>query len=189
MDENSIVSVPSAAKDLLIELNGKIVAKLVRYSWWPPSQVGSECGIKDRMAFSLTAGPFAIYFTDGTILGVGSDSSLNSVIVWDEASAERKNIGTLADDSELFAISHIGEFATSFWGQFSGLPVTGTSILKREDMNAKQRSRPSEVGLRFSFPRGKSFIASHGLHDGTDDFSVIGESQMQKFPLQEIPIS
>jgi len=182
--------VPSIASDLLRGLNGKTVARLIRYSWWPAPQVAIECGIQDDMAFSLTAGPLAIYFEDGTILGVSSDPSLNSVIVWDESARSAcQNTTTLVDDAELFSISDAGKFATASWSQFTGLPVTSVAILKREDMNAKQRSRPSEVGLRFSFPGGKSFIASHGLHDNTDDFSVLEESQLLKVELDEIPIS
>ncbi len=182
--------VPSMAIEFLRRLTGKPVAKLVRYSWWPASEVAAQCGLEDELAFSLTAGPLAVYFEDGEILGFSSDPSLNSVIVWDEAvRGTSQGATSLASDEELFAISESGRFATVFWKQIIGCCVSGVTILKRRQMNAKTRQRPSEVGLRFSLSGGKSFVVSHGLHDNSDDFSVLEESQLSAVELEEIPIS
>ena len=52
-------------------------------------------------------------------------------------------------------------------------------------MNAKERTRPSEVGLRMHFGDSRALIASHGLHDGTDDFSVLEESDLSSMGLHE----
>jgi hypothetical protein len=181
---------PSKASELLRPLIGKKVTKLTRYSWWPAEEVATQCGIRDELAFSLTAGPLAVYFEDGTILGFASDPSLNSVIVWDEAArSEGQESASLESDEELFAISEVGQFAGEFWTQIVGLSVSGVTVLKRAQMNAKQRELPSEVGVRFCFTGGESFVLSHGLYDNSDDFSVLEESQLCAVELQEISIS
>lgn len=182
--------VPSKASDYLRGFLGKRVSRLVRYSWWPAEEVASQCGIRDDQAFSLTAGPLAIYFEDGAILGLASDSALNSVIVWDEAARRTSDSSRSLDaDDELFAISDSGPFASDGWQSFAGLSLSGLAILRRGAMSSKEQGRPSEVGLRFKFDRGASFIASHGLHDNSDDFSVLEESQLNGIELEEIPIS
>lgn len=191
MSSRHIVSMfPSKASELLRPLIGKKVTRLTRYSWWPAKEVATQCGIRDELAFSLTSGPLAVYFADGTILGFASDPALNSVIVWDEAArSESQESASLESDEELFAISAVGQFAGEFWKQIVGLSVSGVTVLKRTQMNAKQRERPSEVGLRFCFTGGKSFVLSQGLHDNSDDFSVLEESQLGAVELQEIPVS
>lgn len=181
--------VPSEANDFLRRLTGKQVIKLVRYSWWPGCEVAAQCGVEDQMAFSLTAGPLAIYFEGGEIIGLSSDPSLNSIIIWDEAARGESQVNNLLEgDDELFPISESGKFSTVFWAKIVGCRLIGVTILKRTDMTAKEQQRPSEVGLRFNFSRGKSFVVSHGLHDNSDDFSVLEESQLAVVELVGTPI-
>ncbi|MFT5591381.1 MAG: hypothetical protein ACI9ZF_003581 [Bradyrhizobium sp.] len=45
-------------------------------------------------------------------------------------------------------------------------------------MNAGEAAVPSELGLCFYFNDNEHFIASHGLHDGSDDFSVLMEAHI-----------
>lgn len=133
--------VPSKASEFLRRFTGKKVARLVRYSWWPAEEVGTQCGIRDEQAFSLTAGPLVVHFEDGAILGLASDSSLNSVIVWDET-ARRAGHGSssLDTDDELFAISESGPFAGGCWRQFVGLSLNGFTILRRATVSSKEGS-------------------------------------------------
>ena len=187
--QSSSSMVPSNAGGLLRGLAGKKVARLVRYSWWPGEEVSAKCGINDEQAFSLTVGPLAVYFEDGAIIGLASDPSLNSVVVWDEeARRNASDCASLEKDSELFAIAETGTFSTNYWRQFNGLSLKGMVILKRIEMNAKERERPSEVGLNLKFEGGKGFIASHGLHDDSDDFSVLEETKISGLEIREITI-
>lgn len=182
--------VPSKASEFLRGFKGRKVTQLVRYSWWPAEAVGAQSGISDELVFSLTAGPLAVYFDNGAILGVASDSELNSIIVWDEAARRASDDSRSLDkDDELFPISESGKFSGSRWRNFVGLSLSGFAILKRVAMNAKQRERPSEVGLCFKFENDANFVASHGLCDGSDDFSVLEQSQLPEMALEEIPIS
>ncbi|WP_413794514.1 MULTISPECIES: hypothetical protein [unclassified Pseudomonas] len=187
--KNTASMVPSMANELLRNTNGRRVDKLVRYSWWAASEVSVNCGIQDEMAFSLTAGPLVIYFEDGIVLGFSSDPSLNSVIVWDEAARSSAESHSLESDDDLFAIFVAGRFATVFWEEIVGDYVSDLTILKHREMSAKERQCPSEVGLRFRFSSGKSFVVSHGLHDNSDDFSVLEESQIKVDDLEEIPVN
>ena len=182
--------VPSMARDYLRNLLGKRVSRLVRCSWWPADEVASQYGIPDEHAFSLTAGPLAIYFEDGAILGLASDPALNSVIVWDEAASRANNISLSLDaDDELFAIPDHGPFAGGGWENFAGLTLSEFIILKRVAMSSKEQNRPSEIGLRLKFNGDASFIASHGLHNRSDDFSVLEGYQLPKMELREIPLA
>lgn len=45
-------------------------------------------------------------------------------------------------------------------------------------MTALEADRPSELGLKFVMENGMIFVASHGLYDGSDDFSVISYKQI-----------
>ncbi|HEX7642968.1 MAG TPA: hypothetical protein VF472_12245 [Burkholderiaceae bacterium] len=186
----STFGVPSKSIDLLRSYVGKRILRLVRYSWWPAEEVASHCGTRDEQAFSLTAGPLAIYFEGGAILGLTSDPSRASVIVWDEAAQKASDGASALDqDKELCAIADSGRFAARGWRHFNGRTLSELAILKRAGKNAKEEARPREVGLRFRCDDGTSFVASHGLHDGTDDFSVLEESQLIDVKLEEIPIS
>ena len=179
--ETSMSLNPSLSYDLLNIFRGKRVSQLVRYSWWPKENVASECDICDELAFSLTAGPLAVIFENGDVLGIASEPSLNSVILWldqcKDGKVERNS--SLDKDIELFPIScNDNIYANSFWKQFIGLTLLDFAILKKRSMNALQRELPSEVGLSFIFEGNIKFIASHGLHDGTDDFSVLEYNQI-----------
>lgn len=179
---------PPSRSDFLKGLLGKRLMGLIRYSWWPANEVASACDISANTVFSLAAGPLSIIFEGGEILGVSSDPALNSVLVWDEG---RRCVDSpslsFEQDGELFPIlASDKRYANPFWQQMIGLTLSGISILKKSAMSCKERELPSERGVRFQFENGKSFIASHGLHDGSDDFSVLEISQMMAFEIDEI---
>ncbi|MBB5020657.1 hypothetical protein HNQ59_003982 [Chitinivorax tropicus] len=182
---------PSTSSDFLNALIGVRIIDLVRYSWWPAGTVAAECGIGDAQAFGLTAGPLSIVFENGQILGLASDPTINSVVIWDE-SARRSTLSSIAlnQDDELFPIFAQNEvYATPFWKQVVGNTLTQLTILKRKTMSAKEGELPSELGLRFRMQNGLSFVASHGLHNGSDDFSVLEESQLAPMELVELMMS
>jgi hypothetical protein len=179
------------------ELNnciGKRVVKLVRYSWWPKEGISAECGIASEFSFSLTAGPLEVVFDDESSLGVASDPSLNSVIVWWERApgGDVCVASPLSVDTELYPVSaEDGEYSNQFWQKLLGRKITEFLILKKRLMSALESELPSELGLYFIFEENLGFVASHGLHDGSDDFSVLLPNQMsatQRDQLVEIPL-
>ncbi|MEO9382602.1 hypothetical protein [Chromobacterium phragmitis] len=182
---------PSASFDLLNTLMGVKIIDMVRYSWWPADEVAAECNIREEQAFALTAGPLGIVFENGRILGLASDPAMNSVVVWDEGARRSTSSNvTLDQDDELFPISAQDEVHSApFWKQVIGGTLAQLTILKRNIMSAKERELPSELGLRFQLQNGLIFVASHGLHNGSDDFSVLEESQLAPIELKELAIN
>ncbi|RYX92424.1 MAG: hypothetical protein EOO28_22065 [Comamonadaceae bacterium] len=172
--------IPSSSRELLKQFLGSKVIALVRYSWWAKEDIAATTGVGKPESFSLTAGPLAVQFEDGSILGVSSDPGTNSVVVWlDRFIGQVDTTQTLNEDSELFAIqANDKAHSMPYWAHFLGRTLCGFSIIKITDMNAKQASLPSERGLCFHFGAGDRFIAAHGLHDGSDDFSVIVDAQI-----------
>lgn len=171
---------PSVSKKILRELIGKKVTGLVRYSWWKKGEVANECHISKEQAFALTAGPLTVTFEDGSVLGVASDPSTNSVIVWlDNAHNLVDTDQPLCEDPDLFPIlANDKIYSEPQWGKFIGCTLTRFSILKNTNMTAGEAAVPSELGLCFYFKDTEHFIASHGLHDGSDDFSVLLDAQI-----------
>ena len=162
----NIQAIPSKSIELLVGLVGKRIIKLVRYSWWPKQDVSAECSVPEDMVFSLTAGPLAILLEDGSIVGLSSDPSLNSVVVWQDQSIEGGyfNPSALNKDDELFPITNDDlEYTGKFWPELSGLSVIGLSVLRKRSMIVLECNRPSEIGLRFTLENGVQFIASHVL--------------------------
>lgn len=181
---------PLMAADYLKSFVGLRVTRLVRYSWWPAEEAAVECNVDRSAVFSLTAGPLSVQFESGEIMGVASDPAINSVIVWDESARCHTSLfSTLDQDEELFPISAQDElYASAFWREIVGSVLIELTVLKKRVMSAKEEGVPSELGLRFVFQNGKSFIASHGLHDGSDDFSVLEEKKISITELVELEV-
>jgi len=124
---------------------------------------------------------------------VASDPGINSVIVWlDRAVGKARTSQTLSEDPELFPINAKDEaYSEPLWCKFTDRTLTGFSILKSTDMNSCQAGLPSEIGLCFLFGDKDRFIASHGLHNGTDSFSVVLDTQIDPIVrenLEELPL-
>lgn len=174
---------PSSAPEAIGALKNKRVIKLVRYSWWPAQDVAQECSISAIQAFSLTAGPVVVTVEGGVEIGVGSDPTLNSIVVWQEVgSHENLTKGTGEIWEMLFPIdANNVNYAGRFWAGLVGRTIVRISILKKREMSPIEASRPSELGLMFEFDTGERAVMAHGLHDGSDDFSVLEVSQVIGF--------
>lgn len=180
----SEVQVSSASFELLRYMMTKRIDKLIRYSWWPAEESVVKASIGSNEVFSLTAGPLAIVFENGYVVGVSSDPTLNSVILWAE---EKDNKILTSEESmreieDLFPVLNADPiYSQSSWADISQSIIVGYELLKYKHMNAIQLDRPSERGLRVLLNTGKSFILSHGLHNYSDDFSVIIDNQIDDF--------
>jgi hypothetical protein len=180
-DPNLPSRVPSEAAELLRSLIGQRLVKLVRYSWWPGAQVAQECGSAPSAAFSLTAGPLAMTFENGLTLGLASEPSLASVIVWQDRDVGGRAIRepTLDHDSELFPIDAAdSEFSQPHWARLLNATLSGVSVLRRRPVNSLHADLPREVGLCLRFEGGLELLAAHGLHDDSDDFAVVTLDQI-----------
>ena len=180
---------PMYFRDDLKKFIGKRVIKLIRYSWWPKKDIPAECGVSKELAFSFTAGPLEVIFEDESSLGLASDPSLNSVIVWRERESGGGScvISSLSADAELYPVdSDDEEYSSLVWRGLSGRQLIGFSILKKRAPSSLESELPSELGLSFNFEENVRFIASHGLHDGSDDFSVFMPNHLKEAQVDQL---
>ncbi|PSJ59038.1 hypothetical protein C7J99_31960 [Brevibacillus brevis] len=140
-----------------------------------------QCEIAQDEVFSLTAGPLLLYFESGLVIGAASDPSRNSVILW----VEKDDTGYIKDesienDTDLYPIDAEDKiYSSPYWGQIVGQNIKEINIIKRDPQNALFEELPNEVGLEIVMENDMKFILSHGLHDDSDDFSVLTTSQLE----------
>jgi hypothetical protein len=190
-------AVPSQRKAFLQRLEGAVVTELTRYSWWPPDEATAKLRIPPSSVFSLTAGPLLATFDSGLILGLGSQPSLISVTIWLEEEAGGSRGGDpITDDRELHPIDATDPiYSSETFREMIRRRVLSMTIIKRRAARASWTALPREVGLVLHFDNGTELIASHGLHDDSDDFSVIIrnqisaklEGQLDEFSLTNLP--
>ena len=177
-------SVPSDVPEILEAILGENLERLVRYSWIPLNEAVDEYNIKEEDAFSLTAGPVLIYFKSGLVIGASSRPDKNSVTLWVEKNELGELDGNPLENRELFPID--AKNSTKFWSCLAGKKVVSIRGINSTPRNAKLEELPNEVGLVFVLESGEEFVLSHGLHDGTDDFSVITMDQISKDIVPEL---
>ncbi len=178
--------IPSERINLIRHLEGQKLTRLVRYSWLPEDVAIDEYGIKKNQIFSLTAGPLLMFFSSGLTVGFGSVPSKNSVILWVEKDEEGKTIeNPIESDTELYPIDANEH---SCWKSFLGKKVSAVKIIRQKPKSAKYTDLANEVGLTVIFEDGSEFIISHGLHDDSDDFSVIQKAQIDKSLISQLDV-
>ncbi|WP_375474003.1 hypothetical protein [uncultured Nostoc sp.] len=172
--------IPSNRSEVLDSLKGLAILNLTRYSWEPPDRAVLEYGIEAKEVFSLTAGCLIMSFDSGLVIGYGSQPSKNSVTIWVEKNEAAETSEELAEeDNELYPVDATDAvYSNNFWARFVGQRISNITILKRSYSSALYADIANEIGLLFEVEDGSRFIASHGLHDDSDDFSVIQESQI-----------
>lgn len=181
--------VPSKCIPLLRSFLGCRIVSAVRYSWWPAEESAQECGINEGDVFSLTAGAAAIGLDSGVVLGIGSEPSVASVIIWLEKNSDGDVLRNepLDRDSDLYPISaqdHV--FSNEFWRGVIGEGISSISIFRRNPKNILFADLPNEVALCFELSSGVRFFAAHGLHDDSDDFVVLDEQSIHPSIRQEL---
>jgi hypothetical protein len=180
--------IPSKQQDLLHSLNGLVITKLSRFSWIPGSQAVEDYQIQHSQVFSLTAGPLIVHFDSDLVIGFSSNPSIGSIILW----VEKNEIGEVKQEltefnNDLFNIdANDIKYSCSFWASLIGQKISSTKILKRKPQNSLYEELPNEVGLVITTESEDHFIASHGLHDNSDDFSIIEKSQIDVKIIEEI---
>jgi hypothetical protein len=160
--------IPSRRQDLLISLRSAPIARMTRYSWSPKETVGREDNLRSELVFSRTAGPLLITLESGLVIAASSQPSLISVTLWLDQPPR------ISSDPELHPIeANDPQFSEPGFAQMLGKRAGAVAILTRDAENAKWESRPREVGVLLRFEGAPDLILSHGLHDNSDDFSVL----------------
>ena len=173
---------PSKKVKLLKSIIGDVIAEVTRHSWLAPQAAISQYNLQPRDVVSLTAGPLSLTFSSGIIAAFASDPALASVICWTERDAEGNwRDERLDQDGELFPVSGSDDrYSSASIKGIVGETLVGITIWKRPPVNHKWDELPREVAIQLAFAGGKDIWLTHGLHDNSDDFSVLEESQIVK---------
>ncbi len=180
--------VPSLALDILDILTKAKIMKAVRFSWWPPEESASECDIQGPEVFSFTEGPLLLYLETGEIVGISSDDSINSIVVW----LERDINGNLHDeyienDEELFPISSDDvKYNGSSWNSIVGNKIEKIKLIKREPQNINYKELPNEVGLQLIMENKDEYVLGHQLCGKVSNYSVTDKSCLNSDILDEL---
>lgn len=169
-DPNTMIEedIPSRRRDVIAALRRDAIVRLTRYSWSPAETVAREDQLRPELVFSRTAGPLLITLDSGLVIGAGSQPSLISVTLWFERTPRT------SCDPELHAIeADDPQYSEPGFAQMLGKHAVAAALLIREPEGASWESRPREAGLAVSFRGAPDLILSHGLHDDSDDFSVV----------------
>lgn len=160
--------IPTRRRELLAAIRGTPIVRMTRYSWSPKEEVALKAQLRPELVFSRTAGPLLITLDSGLVIGAASQPSLISVTLWLERAP-----GT-SSDPELYPIeSDDPQYSEPGFAQMLGKRVTGVAVLVRDPESASWESRPREAGVVLTLEGAPELILSHGLHDDSDDFSVI----------------
>jgi hypothetical protein len=172
--------IPSRRRTLLAALLGQRALRIVRYSWVAPEQAVREYALTAPQVFGRTAGPIALEFESGLILGVASQPSENAVVVWwerdEHGATQAEPLSQAADLSPVSADDP--RYADASWATLLGARLMAIRVFRSVGRSAKEDAAPSETALEFQFERGPSLFCVHGLHDNSDDFSILHEPEI-----------
>jgi hypothetical protein len=181
-------NVPTSAQEVLDILKKSPILKAVRFSWWPAEDSAEECDIEDSEVFSFTEGPLLVYLGSGEIVGVSSDESKNSIVIWLE-----RDIGgnvheeDIENDDELFPISNDDKkYSKGVWNNVSGKKVKNIVLIKRSPQNVNYEELPNEVGLKITMDSGDELVLTHQLCAKVSNFSVSDDSALDRSILGEL---
>lgn len=157
-----------ALREVLLPLKGRRLEGLVRHSWWPPDVVSERFKVERPDCFSLTCGPLELALDSGVSLMLASDPGQSGIVAWTRPCGRDRE----AQDDFLIE-AYDSDYSRTRWSRLIGRAIHGHSLLRLVDPSPMMALRPSVVGLTISFGYGMHLLASHGLHDGSDDFSVL----------------
>jgi hypothetical protein len=173
--------VPSRRRALLAALVGQRLVRMVRYSRRPADEAARVYHVPEPELFAKTAGPVALIFESGAVVGAASQPSENSVLVW----LERDKNGTsrsepLDQDTELYPVSADDpRYSDARWAAACGAVVRAIRVFERVGQDLTRTDLPNETAVQFELDNGDSFFLGHGLHDDSDDFAVVHEEEIE----------
>jgi hypothetical protein len=160
--------IPSRRLPLLAAIRDASIARLTRYSWTPKHAIAADHGLGPELAFSRTAGPLLITLSSGLVIAAASQPALISVTLWLDVDPGA------AADPELYPIeADDPEYGQPGFARMLGKRAIDVAILTRDPEREAWRDRPREAGVVIAFDGAPELILAHGLHDDSDDFSVL----------------
>jgi len=166
---------------LLADLLGRRVDKMVRFSWYPPTESVADSPAGPASAFRFAPGPLVLWFEAGPAIGFGSLPEKASVTVWVEALPDGEHCAadSVTEDEELFPIdADDPQYSDATMAQVLGRTLKSIRVFTREAQNVLLARRPREAAIELEFDHGPTLVVAHGLHDDSDDMVVIERSQI-----------
>ena len=187
MDSN-LDKVPTKSGNILEILTSSSISNVVRFSWWPPAETSQECEIKDSEVFSFSEGPVVFYLESGEAVGVSSDESLHSIVIWLERDIDgNTHEYDVEKDEELFPVSiNDNKYNNGFCSDIDGKKIENIEVIKRKPRSPKYEELPNEVGLKLYLSNNETIILGHQLCGMTSNFSFSSASRLDKDILKEL---
>lgn len=173
-DPSSLPGIPSDHTSLLSTLLGLRIERMTRYLYDNPESIPSIYGIPAHKVFSHFSAPLLLSLSDGRQLAIKVDTGLASIILKLLTADDLIDQSSVFNDNQHYPITSTDtQYSESKFENVIGNEITGVKLYKREAKNKRLESRPREAGLGLQLANDTEVIFSCGLHDGSDDFSVI----------------
>lgn len=177
MDEHSFVKdIPARHKTLLRQLVGAKIQRFTRYLYDKPAAVPVLYGIPPHRVFSYFSAPVVLQVADGLAMGVDVDTREASLVVWVLRTQDGRinPTASLLPDPTLFPIECTDpDYSTTQIAALIGGVIDSVAVLECEPKNLTHALRARQVGIVLGLRDGRSCILSCGLHNGSDDFSIL----------------
>ena len=178
MGKSLLWSIPSEKEQDLKLLIGSRITDLIKMSDETFTEyiayleeIGNE-NYKDKLSFfKFSFGGLLIQFDSGIQCYFSSAEDLNSIIIAFEADNNDFSGGT----EEL---THACEVENNPFQNLLNKAIIQINILSRVDLNSKQLSTPSEVGMEFIMADDSKLVLSHNLTENNFVFGVLTEDDI-----------
>lgn len=181
MAENTHLAsrIPSSQKSLLQGFIGLKIKSMTRFLYDVPESIPVIYGIPAELVFSHFSALLLLILSDDRRFGLQVDTELASVVIKPFSGEEASDESAFFNDAHYTAVdSGDAAYSEDKFAAALHSEITGVHIYTRSPKNAKLKTRPREAGLGLELANGTECIFSCGLHDGSDDFSVIFRSDI-----------
>ena len=168
MEEIIEPKVPSAETDYLSGLVGLKITSMTRRTIGPIQELVDDYDIDPQDLFSLADGTLVVQLNNGQTTAFDVEPRQNSVVVWEVGTNE-----TADHDSEFDDGCSVHASAFSLWSRHLNQKIAFFEVLERSPKAARFEDQPREAGLVIGLDDGSEFLVTCGLHDDSNDISVI----------------
>ena len=179
MMEEGDSDIPSRSCHVLRRTLGRVIVGLEKYHRRSLEEKMETSHAPPEQMFALLYGPLYITLDNGLIVGAGSDPSLASVVI----GIEQHELGAVSPVSVKYPVRSSPAFhrvdvldpvySNDTMRSFLNKRIETFRLYERCPANASLAARPREAALVLVCEGNRELILSHGLHDDSDDFSVL----------------
>lgn len=187
---------PSRNLDLLRHALGRRIVRMTRYGDWRPEDVNERLAdspnIDPAEVFEDCLGPLVVEIDNGLVLGVASEESLASMLIWPERNPygpEAPSTPPLAQDPDLHPIDAADPtYSRPIWATFVGQRIIGIEILLRDHRDVMYEGLPCEAAVVFQFESGAELLVSQELKDDSGNSEIILRDEIKADRVQHLSV-